>query len=271
VYEYIQFLKGQPESAAPITRLTEQIDKAVRESMRGSPKEAVEPAVRRAVRDVVFLVKLHLQVNFTVMSELKAWRMTQAALAASLDSLRKEILFRNVIVDMANQVNFQTPYPLEPETAAAVDAAIRNHVYTWERLEDDGVVHDWLWDYLIKNRAKALPIDSYTYHDGQCCPTVTQKNEKEVMECFSDVIQFGLFRSGKDYTNGLAGVTDAEYNRHYGLIVSAVRELVDSGQVRAGISVSLDTVPIPFLGEAPLVDGEWLDKHVRTYAFENFK
>jgi hypothetical protein len=219
VYEYIQFLRSQPESAAPITRLTEQIDKAVRESMRGSPKEVVEPAVRRAVRDVVFLVKLHLQVNFSVMTELKAWRMTQGALAASLDSLRKEILFRNLIVDMANQVNFQTPYPLEPETAAAVDAAIRNHVYTWERLEDDRVVNDWLWDYLIKYGAKALPVDSYAYHDGEYCPTVNEKNEKDVRECFSDATQFELFRSGKDYTKGLATVTDAEYSRHYGLMV----------------------------------------------------
>ena len=65
-FEYVQFLRGQPESAAPITRLTEQIDNTVRDTMRGRPKQVVEPAVRAAVKDVVFLVKLHLQANFKV-------------------------------------------------------------------------------------------------------------------------------------------------------------------------------------------------------------
>lgn len=39
-----------------------------------------------------------------------------------------------------------------------------------------------------------------------------------------------------------------------------MRELADSGQVQAGSSVFLDSVPIPFLREAPLVHGRWLDR-----------
>ena len=41
VCEYVQYLRGQPERMAPITRMTGQIDQTVRESMKGQPKEAV--------------------------------------------------------------------------------------------------------------------------------------------------------------------------------------------------------------------------------------
>jgi hypothetical protein len=32
--EYVQYLRGRPESEAPITKLTDQIDKAVRKALR---------------------------------------------------------------------------------------------------------------------------------------------------------------------------------------------------------------------------------------------
>jgi len=37
---------------------------------------------------------------------------------------------------------------------------------------------------------------------------------------------------------------------------------MDSGQVQRGASVYLETVPVPFLQAAALVEGEWLDRHV---------
>jgi hypothetical protein len=45
-------------------------------------------------------------------------------------------------------------------------------------------------------------------------------------------------------------------------MVTAIRELMDSGQVQWGASVYLEAVPVPFLWAAPLVGGEWLDRHV---------
>ena len=64
-----------------------------------------------------------------------------------------------------------------------------------------------------------------------------------------------------DYRNGLADITDAEFSRHYETIGSAINELIDSGQVKTGSSVVLDTVPIPFLQHAPLLNRKWLDHH----------
>jgi hypothetical protein len=259
--EYINFLRSQPESAAPVTRLTRQIDQVVREAMRGCPKMTIEEGVRRAVKDVVFLLKLHLQVNYKIMSNLRPWRLAQLGLSECLGKLHTEFLLRNLIADIADRVNFQTPYPLDPETAASVDVAIRNHVYTWEALIEEGIIRDWLWEYLISQGAKELPLIASRYKDGKNEPNVTPENEAEIRACFPNETQFQLFHSGQDYTCDLASVTDAEYCRHYDTIVNTLKELVKSGQVQKGTIVCLETIPIPFLRGVPLIKGEWLDSY----------
>ena len=49
-------------------------------------------------------------------------------------------------------------------------------------------------------------------------------------------------------------------------MVSAIGRTIDSGQVPEGASVYLETVPMPFLRVAPLVEGEWLDRYVAGWA-----
>jgi len=49
-------------------------------------------------------------------------------------------------------------------------------------------------------------------------------------------------------------------------MVMAMHQLVDSGKVQKGTSVYLETVPIPFLQFATLVEGEWLDRYVVVLA-----
>ena len=41
--DYVHYLQGQPESAAPITRITGQIDRTVREGMRGRRRKLWKP------------------------------------------------------------------------------------------------------------------------------------------------------------------------------------------------------------------------------------
>jgi hypothetical protein len=91
---------------------------------------------------------------------------------------------------------------------------------------------------------------------------VDEANEKEVQACFRDKAQFERFRSGEDYSNCLADITDAEFNAHYDRMVKALNSLVDSGQVQAGANVYLETVPMLFLREVPLIEGVWLDRHI---------
>lgn len=105
VVEYVQYLRGQPESAAPITRITRQIDLTVRESMKGRPREVVENAVHQAVRDVCFLIKLHHKVNFKVLENQKAWTLMVALLAEMQNRMLTEATFHKVLRDKKIRIN----------------------------------------------------------------------------------------------------------------------------------------------------------------------
>jgi len=83
-----------------------------------------------------------------------------------------------------------------------------------------------------------------------------------VKDCFQDDIEFEKFKTGEDYTNLLSTVKDADYIAHCNQMVHAIHQLVESGEVKAGSSAWLETVPMPFLQLAALMDGEWLDRHV---------
>ena len=102
--------------------------------------------------------------------------------------------------------------------------------------------------------------------DGKFKPNVTPENEKEVRALFKDDVEFERFKAGEDYTNLWATVKDADYTAHYDQMVSAIHELVDSSKVQKSTVVYLETIPIPFLQFATLVEEEWLDKYVMVLA-----
>ncbi len=263
VVEYIKSMRGQPESAKPIPRLTDQVARATREAMKGQPKKNVEAAVHRAARDVCFLLRLHQQVNFYLMTEERVWDVMFAALEGKLRAITWEDFYRHLVKRLAGMSSRENPYPLEPETANTVRAAIHNHVTTLDELDED-TLDDWLYSYLADQGARDLPEGAYKYDDddGKFKPMVDDGNEKEVRDCFKDDVEFERFKAGEDYSKGLATVTDAEYNRHYHRMVAAIQKLIDSGQVQQGTVVYLETVPVPFLQAVPLVEGEWLDRDV---------
>lgn len=60
---YVDWLKDQPMSAAPHVRIPEQVEAAVRASMRGAPRTDMEAVVARAVKEAVFLVELVIRLN----------------------------------------------------------------------------------------------------------------------------------------------------------------------------------------------------------------
>ena len=88
----------------------------------------------------------------------------------------------------------------------------------------------------------------------------------EVRACFKDEAQFELFRTGQDYRNDLATVTDAEYDRYYQTMVNGLKEIVASGKVEGCQVVHLETVPIPYLQDVPLIEGQWLDRQILELA-----
>ena len=266
VLEYVQYLKDLPESEAPIYKITKQTSQSIRESMKGQPQRAIEQAVYRAERDVYFLVNLRNQVNGYVATEERIWNLMFVALEGNLRAIRRENHYQFRLSNLSSLYSHEIPYPVDSETAGAVNAAIRNHVTTWDQLKDDNTLEDWFYQYLLDRGEKEIPEGAYTWVDDKFKPNVTPENEKEVRALFKDDVEFERFKAGEDYTNLWATVKDADYSAHYDQMVSAIHKLVDSGKVQNGKLVYLETVPIPFLQFATLVEGEWLDRYVMVLA-----
>ena len=257
IFEYIHHLKSQPDSAAPIPRLTGQVAEAVKQTLKGHPREEVDKAVRQAYKDVLFLFFLHQQVNRKLISEERYFWTQGRFLIAELKSLlREQALGRRM---RWNQIlaGIETPYPLDSETAAAVEAAKQHYVMTWELLEEGDDLGQWLLESFLAKGRTALP-------DGACGMMSGAKHlyskvptEDEVRPLFEDAESFQKFLDGEDYSYGLADVPDAEYDAHYEAIVSAIK-----GVAKQGIVVDMPSVPHQFLQEAPLVNGEWIDGYI---------
>ena len=257
IFEYIHHLKSQPDSAAPIPRLTDQVAEAVKQTLKGHPREEIDKAVRQAYKDVLFLFFLHQQVNRKLISEERYFWTQGRFLIAELKSLlREQALGRRMRWNQI-RVGIETPYPLDSETAAAVEAAKQHYVMTWELLEEGDDLGQWLLESFLAKGRTALPDGAYGMMSGAKHLYSKVPTEDEVRPLFEDAESFQKFLDGEDYSYGLADVPDAEYDAHYEAIVSAIK-----GVAKQGIVVDMPSVPHQFLQEAPLVNGEWIDGYI---------
>ena len=257
IFEYIHHLKSQPDSAAPIPRLTDQVAEAVKQTLKGHRREEIDKAVRQAYKDVLFLFFLHQQVNRKLISEERYFWTQGRFLIAELKSLlREQALGRRMRWNQI-RVGIETPYPLDSETAAAVEAAKQHYVMTWELLEEGDDLGQWLLESFLAKGNTALPDGAYGMMSGAKHLYSKVPTEDEVRPLFEDAESFQKFLDGEDYSYGLADVPDAEYDEHYEAIVSAIK-----GVAKQGIVVDMPSVPHQFLQEAPLVNGEWIDGYI---------
>ena len=153
------------------------------------------------------------------------------------------------------------PYPLDHDTARAVEAALRHRVVTWTQFEEDGFLQDWVGGAYEHEGKQRLPFLSSLLQKSEQAASSAPDRE-EVKACFAGEAAFEQFLAGEDYSYGLADVPDAAFEARYDLVDEGIRDLVTSGKVRVGRAVYLETVPVPLLRDAPLVDGRWLDVHV---------
>ena len=257
IFEYIHHLKSQPDSAAPIPRLTDQVAEAVKQTLKGHPREEIDKAVRQAYKDVLFLFFLHQQVNRKLISEERYFWTQGRFLIAELKSLlREQALGRRMRLSQI-RVGIEMPYPLDPETAVAIEAAKKHYVLTWDALEEGDDLHHWLIESFLADGKTALPDGAYGLIPETKHLYSTVPPEVEVRELFKDAENVQKFLDGEDYSYGLADVPDAEYDEHYEAIVSAIK-----GVAKQGIVVDMPSVPHQFLQEAPLVNGEWIDGYI---------
>jgi hypothetical protein len=164
--QYARSLKPGPESAWPLAELPDKVSKAVEQAMKGRPKAEVARVVRQAVRDVLFLFHLHQQVNQKFMEENRHFWTKALLLSTELDALRRERFLRDQMSWNWFRVGLELPYPLDPDTAAAVEAAKANYVLTWDLLEEGDDITSWFLDYFMAQGKAELPDRAYSLQEG---------------------------------------------------------------------------------------------------------
>ena len=87
---YVGWLIEQPKEAAPLWRVPEQAETAIRGVMRGEPRETVRQAVRQVVRDAVFLVELVIRLNLAAEEAIRREGLRYAALFWEMRALTAE-------------------------------------------------------------------------------------------------------------------------------------------------------------------------------------
>ena len=146
--EYLASLKDGPTPNWPLKRMTRQARRAVEKSMKGMPSDAIEERVREAVRDVLFLWYLYLQVNRRIHDDLRTAVPMMIHLAADV---RFRLLDESRRADAARawlRASRDFPYPLDPETAGSVEAALAHRVESWIVLRDAETIDEWVYEEL---------------------------------------------------------------------------------------------------------------------------
>ena len=136
IKEYVRHLKTRPYGFWPIDKLTTQVEERVKQRLKGKRREEIDQAMRQAYKDVLFLLLLHQQVNGKLISEERHYWSQAMSLANMLGSLLREQALNDQMRWDQVRAEMQIPYPLDQDTAAAIDAAKRHHVPTWEVLEE---------------------------------------------------------------------------------------------------------------------------------------
>ena len=95
IEEYVRHLKTEPDNAAPIDKLTTQVEEGVKQRLKGKSRKEIALAVRQAYKDVLFLFFLHQQVNGKLVSEQRHYWSQAMLLTNMLGSLLREQALRS--------------------------------------------------------------------------------------------------------------------------------------------------------------------------------
>jgi hypothetical protein len=134
----------------------------------------------------------------------------------------------------------EVPYPLDRDDGAAVRAAIDHYVVIFHTLIH-GYVPTWLEQYRVEP-AESSKIQS---PDGPLPQHPAAKDAAEPAE---------LARQ--------ESLPDWNFDEICFAFEKAVRALVTAGELEGGSAVEIGPLPFEFLATAPLVDGQWIDRHV---------
>ena len=142
MHEHVVALTAMPKSAWPLPRLTGEAERAATASMPGMPQDKIDARVREYFHDVVFLWHLHLEVNCRIDEQ---FRPAAGLIVYFLSELGSQLRERAGLSDARGACR-DLPYPLNAETAAAVEAALEHRVVSWNCLRDAETIEDWVLD-----------------------------------------------------------------------------------------------------------------------------
>jgi len=262
VNEYVTYMSTQPEKAWPLARLPDQAASGVKQSLKGQPREKVDRAVHEAIKDVVFLFFLHQQLNRKLAEDSKFHLTSVRMHMNDLHALDTE---RSLLERMRwgrAWVEMSLPYPLDPQTSDAVTAAKQHHVLTWDVVEEGENLDGWVVESFLAEGRAELPEGAYLARERDRTGRWKAPAKEEMRELFVDEESLQKFLDDEDYSNGLADVSDTEFEARSCELLQAIKDLVVSGVVASCGLVELPTVPHRILREAPLVEGEWIDHYV---------
>ena len=224
--DYVASVKDKPSSAWPLHRLTREAERAATASSKGMPRDTIYRTVREAVRDLVFFFHLHLKLNSRISDELRVASPILALLVVDLNHRMREDARESDAALAWMRACHELPYPLDLETAAAVEAAPEHRVESWNLLREAETVEEWVLAMLPEDDDEVSAEDEVS--DG----------------------------------NG----SDAEVSRLARGVERELRRLVRSNVVTAGRLVTLPAILLPFLASAPLLEGAWIDLTVLELA-----
>jgi len=270
LFAYTQWLLDQPDDSYPLVKMPKQVVEAVRTAMKGKPREDVHREIYCVQRDVLFLFHLAMGLNTRALELAETLRLKALLLAEQFHSL----ILRHAVGRETNALRLELcrelAYPLDPETAAVVEAAQKYGVETWELLSEAEVLEEWVRAQYVREGRIELPWGAHVpFADPASIPPPSFEvpTAEEIRALFLDEDAFQAFVEMTDHLgSGLADVPDAAFQARCDALRAALAGLVTSGEVQAGRVLRLDAVPQEYLADVPLVDEEWVDRQVLVLA-----
>ena len=111
------------------------------------------------MRDVVFFVHLHLKLSSRIYDELRVASPILALLVVDLNHRMREDARGSDAALAWMRACHELPYPLDLETAAAVEAALEHRVESWNLLREAETVEEWVLEMLPEDDDEVLDGD----------------------------------------------------------------------------------------------------------------
>lgn len=187
---YMASLKGRPDDAWPLYLLPKQAEDSVRKASKGKSWDVVNRRVREDVRDTVFLWYLHMNMNGRIAEELRSAQPMTGLLLLDVSHRLREDARRSSGADAWMRACRDLPYPLDQETASAVEASLANWVVTWDFLQDAGIFEEWAFEEIYRRAGEAE--DREVVADREVA-TVSKKLERALRH----LVKSGKVEGGK--------------------------------------------------------------------------